>query len=291
MPGGFSPYVALMAQSIGFQAFFLAGSQVSAFLYGLPDVGVVGLREMVDHARQVVSRTDIPVLVDGDTGHGNVVNVHFAVQEMIRAGAAAIHIEDQESPKRSGTLAGRRCIPTEEAVAKYRAAVAARDEVDPSFVICARCDTVGAENGTFQEAVERSIAYARDGGVDLVWVNSIRTRDEIREVCRRVPGPVMVSYYGEPPTPTLEEWRDLGPAAVIFPARVVSAAAQTAWDFLNDLKADGPAAIDAWRVRTRSGRWGALDGDTLLGDPRVREIETKFLPGEKRRDYDTTFGH
>ena len=130
MPGGCSPLYAMMAEQAGFESFFLAGSQVSAFLYGLPDCGAVGLRDVVDHARHVAARTRIPVLVDADTGYGNAVNVFFAVQEFVRAGVAGVSIEDQEAPKKSATLAGRRCISTEEAVGKIRAAVAARDELD-----------------------------------------------------------------------------------------------------------------------------------------------------------------
>src|SRR5213593_11532 len=131
MPGGFSPLLAKMAEAVGFEAYFIAGSQTSAFLYGVPDVGIIGLRDMVDHARHVTARADIPVMVDADTGFGNAVGVHFTVQEYIRAGAAALNIEDQEAPKKSGTGAGRRCISTAEAVGKVKAAVAARDELDP----------------------------------------------------------------------------------------------------------------------------------------------------------------
>src|SRR5579862_9175298 len=102
MPGGFSPLLAHMTELAGFEAFFLAGSQTSAFLYGLPDVGIVGLRDMVDHARHLAARCDIPIFADADTGYGNAVGVHFTVQEYIRAGVAGMHIEDQEAPKRSG---------------------------------------------------------------------------------------------------------------------------------------------------------------------------------------------
>src|SRR4051794_26201307 len=97
MPSGFSPLLARMCEMSGFEAFFLAGSQTSAFLYGVPDTGIIGLRDMVDHAQHVAARTSIPILVDSDTGYGNAANVYFAVQEYVRAGAAGVHIEDQES--------------------------------------------------------------------------------------------------------------------------------------------------------------------------------------------------
>src|SRR3954468_1227774 len=194
MPGGFSPLLAHMCELVGFEAFFVAGSQTSAFLYGVPDVGIMGLRDMVEHARHIAARTNIPILVDSDTGYGNAVSVHFAVQEYVRAGAGGVHIEDQESPKKSGTGAGRRCISVEEAVGKYQAAVAARDELDPDFVICARCDVVGSESGNFDDAVERCIAYVERGGADMIWINTLQSREQIAEACRRIPGPVLPSY-------------------------------------------------------------------------------------------------
>src|SRR4051812_2365481 len=291
MPGGFSPYLARMAEVVGFQSFFLAGSQTAAYLYGLPDVGIMGMRDIVDHARHLAARCAIPIFADADTGYGNAVSVHFTVQEYIRAGVAGMHIEDQEFPKKSGLHAGRRCISVEEAVGKYRAAVAARDALDPDFVICARCDLIGAEGGTFEGAIERATTYLREGGVDMVWLNSMNTREEIREVCRRVPGPVMVSYYGAPPTPSLDEWRELGPAVVIFPACVASAAAQAAWDFLHDLQDQGPAAMDAWKAKGDTSRWGRPTTDTLLGDDFVVQLEERYIPADLRRDYDGTFGH
>src|ERR1051326_5903051 len=111
MPGGFSPLYARMAEAAGFESFFVAGSQTSAFLYGVPDMGLVGLRDMVDHTRHVQARVSIPILVDADTGYGNATNVFFAVQEFGRAGVAGLQIEDQEAPKKSATMAGRRVIP------------------------------------------------------------------------------------------------------------------------------------------------------------------------------------
>ncbi|HZS00486.1 MAG TPA: isocitrate lyase/PEP mutase family protein [Chloroflexota bacterium] len=291
MPGGFSPYLARMAEAVGCEAYFLAGSQTAAFLYGLPDVGIMGMRDLVDHARHLAARCGIPIFVDADTGFGNAVGVYYTVQEYVRAGVAGLHLEDQEAPKKSGKHAGRRCISVEEAVGKYRAAVAARDALDPDFVICARCDLIGAEGGTFEGAIERATAYLQDGGVDIVWMNSMNTREEIREVCRRVPGPVMVSYYGAPPTPSLAEWRELGPAVVIFPAIVASVAAQAAWDFLHDFRAQGPAALDAWRGKGGESRWGRPPTDTLLGDDFVVQLEERYLPAELRRDYEGTFGH
>ena len=291
IPGGFSPLFAKMTELAGFEAFFLAGSQTAAFLYGLPDVGIMGLRDLVDHARHLAARCHIPIFVDADTGFGNAVGVHFTVQEYIRAGAAGLHIEDQEAPKKSGTTAGRRCISVEEAVGKYRAAVAARDALDPDFVICARCDLIGAEGGSFERAVERCIAYVEQGHADMIWLNTVQSREQIAEACRRIPAPVLPVYGGPPPSPTLEEWAQLGAAAVIFPALTTSAALQATWDLLHDFKERGTAALVEAQQRARSSRWGPADRAAFVGDATIRELEDRYLPSELQRDYEQTFGY
>src|SRR2546425_8412300 len=179
MAGGFSPLHARMSEVLGYEAFFMSGSQVAAYIFGYPDVGILGLAEMVEAARRLAAGCNIPIFADADTGYGNAVNVHYTAKEYIRAGAAGLHIEDQESPKKSGTLAGRRLISREEAIGKYKAAVAAKKELDADFVICARCDSIGSEGGSFEDAVQRSIAYVKEAGVDAIWVNTLTKREEI----------------------------------------------------------------------------------------------------------------
>jgi len=170
----------------GFDCFFSAGSQMSAYLLGVPDTGIIGLRDMADHARHMASRCGVPVLLDGDTGFGNAVNVYFTVQEIINAGVASISLEDQEAPKKSGTSAGRRCISTQEMVGKLQAAAAARDALDPAFCIVARCDVLGAEGGSFEAAYERCMAYATDGRADVVWLNSAQTLEQLEKLCKEI---------------------------------------------------------------------------------------------------------
>lgn len=291
MPGGFSPLYARMAEAIGFESFFLAGSQMSAFLFGVPDTGIMGLRDVVDHARHVAARTTIPIFLDGDTGFGNAVNVHYAVQECVRSGVAGMSIEDQEAPKKSGTSAGRRCVSIAEAVGKIKAAAAARDEIDPAFVVCARCDLIGAEGGSFAAALERSIAYAKDGGADFVWLNSVETREQVAQACREIPVPVLVLWGGKPPAPTIEEWERLGVRIAMYPVIAATAGMQASWQVLNDVKARGTAALDDWSKRVADSPWGRADQRLLVGADKVREIEENSLPLEARRDYDSTWGH
>ncbi|MBV8083305.1 MAG: isocitrate lyase/PEP mutase family protein [Chloroflexi bacterium] len=291
IPGGFSPLLARMCELVGFETFFVAGSQTSAFLYGVPDTGIMGLRDMVDHVRHIAAVCSMPILVDADTGYGNAVNAHYAVKEYIRTGVAAVHIEDQEAPKKSGTVAGRRCISMEEAIGKFRAAAAARDELDADFTIVARCDLIGAEGGSFEEAVSRCTAYVEQGHADAIWLNTVETREQIAEACRRIPAPVIPVYGGPGPQPTLEEWRQMGAAGAIFPALTTSAALQATWDLLHDFKERGQQALLDSGQRSRASRWGAVDRYLLTGNARVKELEQQFIPADQQRDYDTTFGH
>jgi 2,3-dimethylmalate lyase len=291
MPGGFSPLYARLAQQAGFECFFMAGSQMSAFLLGVPDTGIIGLRDVADHVRHAAARADIPIFVDCDTGYGNAVNVHYTVQEMVRTGIAGLQIEDQEAPKKSGISAGRRCISTDEAVGKIRAAVAAKDALDPSFVICARCDVLGAEGGSFDQALERSIAYVRDGGADLVWLNSVQSRDDLRRACAEIPGPVLTIWGGPEPAPTLEEFAACGVRIALYPTLAATFGLQAAWELLSDFKARGTRALDDATARILANPYGRPDMRELLQSGVIKSVEDAYLPDDKKRDYETTWGH
>ncbi len=293
MAGGFSPLHAKMSEVLGYEAFFMSGSQVAAYLYGYPDVGLLGMAEMVEAARRLATACDIPIFADADTGYGNAINVYHTVREFVRAGAAGVHIEDQESPKKSGTLAGRRLISVEEAVGKYKAAVAAKNELDPDFVICARCDSIGSEEGSFEDAVERSVAYVKEAGVDAIWVNTLRSRDEIREACRRIPAAVIAPYYGPRPSPTFEEFEKLGAAAVLYPSLTTANGLQATWELMHEFKERGPMVLEEWNQRAASNKWGVVPrtGEPLIENEKIRKLEKEFIPESIQRDYGKTFGH
>lgn len=291
MPGGFSPLYARMAEEIGFETFFVAGSQTAAFLYGVPDNGIIGLREIAEHVRHVAARAGIPILVDCDTGYGNAVNVTYAVEEIIRTGAAAMSLEDQEAPKKSATLAGRRCIPLDEALGKIKAATAARDALDPSFSICARVDVLGAEGGTFEDAVKRSVAYATEGRADLIWLNSIESLDECARACKAIPVPVLVIWGGPLPAPSPAEYERAGVKIALYPTVAATAGMNAAWRVMNDLKVRGPQAIADFAAEMRAAPCGPADQAKLVRQDRIRSIEERFLTKEAQRDYDHTWGH
>ncbi|WP_063062883.1 isocitrate lyase/PEP mutase family protein [Nocardia sienata] len=291
MPGGFSPLLARTAELAGFESYFLAGSQLSAFLYGYPDTGIVGLRDVVDHARHIAARTTIPIMIDFDTGFGNAVNVWYSVQEAVRSNVAALQIEDQEAPKKSGTTSGRRCIPRVEAVGKYRAAVAARDEIDPDFVVVGRCDALGAEGETFQDALDRCVAYAEEGGVDMVWLNSVQNRSDLERACARIPVPVATIWGGASPAPTPEELQSLGVRVALYPTIAATVGMDSAWFLLHDFRHRGQPALDEWVARMADSPYGTASFMQLTNTERVRELEQRFVPAERQRDYQSTWGH
>ena len=291
MPGGFSPLYARLAQEAGFECFFLPGSQLSHFLYGVPDNGIIGLRDLVDHARHMAAHCDIPILVDADTGYGNAVNVHFAVQEIIRSGVAALQIEDQEAPKKSGTAAGRRLIAVEEAVGKIRAAVAARDAIDPDFVICARCDGIGAQGSDFDDTLARCVAYVKEGGADLIWLNSVQSREQVKRACKEIPGPVLAIWGGEEAPPSWPDYEKLGLRIALYPVIAATAGLQASWEVLCDFRARGAAAMLDWNKRVAASPFGQPNVKKLLGYDQILEIEKRYLPKAAQRDYTSTWGH
>jgi 2-methylisocitrate lyase-like PEP mutase family enzyme len=292
MPGGFSPLFAKMADELGFEGFFLAGSQMSAFLFGVPDLGILGLHDVVAHGAHAAGRTNIPIMSDCDTGYGNALNVHFAVGEIVRSGVAAMSLEDQEAPKKSATSAGRRLISKEEAIGKLQAAVEARDAIDKSFVLCARCDSLGAENEQFSDALDRSISYITDGGADFVWLNSVETRADLGTACREIPAPVLVIWGGaEEPEPSLSEYEDLGARIVLYPTIAASAATQAGWAILSGLREGGQEGMANWKQALADGTYGPANQAQLLGTAELRELEERFLPASAQRDYEHTWGH
>jgi 2-methylisocitrate lyase-like PEP mutase family enzyme len=278
MPGGFSPAYARMCEEIGFECFFVSGSQMSAFLLGVPDNGVIGVRDVADHVRHVAARTTIPIFADADTGFGNVVNVEYAVGEFVRSGVAGLQIEDQEWPK-TGTLAGHRSVSIAEMVGKIRAAVEARDRLDPSFVICARCDDMMAAGGTFESALERCVAYGRDGGADLVWLSAPKTREQLRTLCAAVKAPVLTLWGGkDEPEPTVEEYGQLGVRIALYPTIAATAGLQGAWEALNEFHQRGTAALPDIAARANAGKWGRADFKHFARNEDLQEIERHVPP-------------
>ncbi len=212
-PGVFAPVVALLAESMGFQAVYLSGAAITGLL-GMPDLGLITLSELATITRYTTRIASIPVIVDADTGFGETINVQRTVRELEEAGAAAIQIEDQVLPKKCGHLSGKKLVPPEEMVKKIVAAVEARRG---ETVIIARTDARAVEG--FESAVERAKLYV-EAGADMIFPEALRSLDEFRRFAEALPGvPLLANMteYGKTPFITVDEFRDAGYKVVIFP--------------------------------------------------------------------------
>ena len=298
VPGGATPYHALLTQRAGYEAFYMSGSMTSGWTLGWPDVGVTSMREMADNVGRIARAVDIPVFADIDTGYGNAVNTYRSIKEYIWAGAAGVHLEDQELPKKSGSMAGRRLISIEEALGKYAAAVDARNELDPDFVIAARTDARGAEDGGFDEVLRRAKAYETTG-VDVIFFESLQTWEECKIAMSSVSLPSFcllheVIYHDDEgnrvPGPSLEEQEAAGQKIALLVGLQAQPAGQAGWEMLLDYKQRGVDALHEFRVKTEALPEERQLPSDLLSIKRVRGLEEKYLPESLQRDYDSTLG-
>jgi 2-methylisocitrate lyase-like PEP mutase family enzyme len=212
--GAHDVFTARLVEAAGLETVFLGGFGTSASLLGLPDVGFITLSEMADAVRRMALRVSIPVVADGDTGHGDLHNVVRTVREFERAGAAGILLEDQVTPKRCGHFAGKEIIPAAEMVLKLKAALDARR--DPDFVIVARTDARAVEG--IDGAIERANRYGA-AGADVCFIEAPESRDELERIPREVPYPLLVNMLTGGVTPILpvEELGRLGYRIVVCP--------------------------------------------------------------------------
>ncbi|PIT83258.1 oxaloacetate decarboxylase [Limnohabitans sp. 15K] len=270
-PGVYDGYGARMVAQLGFEAVYMTGNGVSASLLGRPDVGLVDLSLISAHARRVAACMDLPVICDADTGYGGVVAVRRTIEEFEAAGVAAIHIEDQISPKRCAQLPGARTVlPFREAVAKIEAAVAARN--DPSFMVIARTDSVGS--GGLAEGILRAQAFEK-AGADAVFVE-LKAHDgilaDIRQIADAISIPCTVNIDAGGPLATLHS-RDLhthGIGLAIYPALLRNALGFAMRDALDHLRTDGHT--QGVRPRMLSSQ----EYNACLGLPEVEAWEARF---------------
>ncbi len=216
--GVFNPMSALIAERVGFRAIYFSGAAFSASL-GIPDIGLFTLDELTTAVRWVTRTTNLPLIVDADTGFGEALNVHRAVADLEAAGAAAIQIEDQVMPKRCGHLEGKQVVSAGEFVAKVRAAADARN----SALIVARTDSKAICG--MEEAVRRGRLYV-EAGADVVFPEALETEDEFGEYARLVDAPLLANMteFGKTPYLTVERFGELGYKLVIFPATALRVA-------------------------------------------------------------------
>ncbi len=236
MPGVFDALSARLASRAGFEVMFVSGYGMSATQLGEPDVGLLSVSEVVTTATRICAATEVPVVVDADTGYGDAVNVVRTVRELVQAGAAGIFLEDQVWPKRCGHMHGKRVIPMDEQVRKLRAAVDARG--DSGLVVVARTDARQAVG--LDDAIARARAY-RDAGADALFVEAPQSVDELREIGRRLPPPLVANMVEGGATPDLsgDELRALGFQWVVYPVAGLFAATHALQTVYARLRSDG----------------------------------------------------
>ena len=288
VPGCYNAMSARVLEAAGFEAIYMSGYGTSLSLTGLPDVGLTTMTEMVANARYIAAAVKVPLIADADTGFGNAINVMRTIREYIGAGVAGLHMEDQVSPKRCGHVAGRQVIPLEEAAGKIRAAVDARNEIDPDFVLIARTDARGASGGSLDEAVRRANAYLA-AGADLAFIEGPTSADEVRRICREVKGPVFYNMTGVSPRFTREEMRALGIAVCISPNAMLRTALAAMHDLAAQMKAEGPAAETRFMEAFKGHPLGDLH--TFAGFDQVRAWEREYLGEEAMKKYSDSVGH
>jgi 2,3-dimethylmalate lyase len=239
-PGAYDAMSARQVEAAGFPAVYMSGFGVTASLLGRPDVGLLSMTEMAQAARRIVAAVDVPVIADADTGYGNAVNVIRTVQEYEAAGVAALHLEDQVTPKRCGHMTGKQVVPAGEMVGKVKAAVAARQ--DPDLVLIARSDAVAVEG--VQAGIDRVLRY-REAGADLLFLDALPSLDAIEQVGVALAGEPVLFSWGEggltPPT-TLDQLRGWGFRVVIFPVAALLASVSATRAVLARIGADGTPA-------------------------------------------------
>jgi 2-methylisocitrate lyase-like PEP mutase family enzyme len=212
--GAHDVFIARLVEAAGLETVFIGGFGTSASLLGLPDVGFLTLTEMADAVRRMAQRVNIPLVADGDTGHGDLHNVARTVREFERAGAAGVLLEDQVTPKRCGHFAGKQVIPTDEMVLKLRAALDARR--DPDFVIIARTDARAVEGA--DAAIARANRYGA-AGADVCFIEAPESQQELERIPREVRYPLLVNMLSGGVTPilTVDELERLGYKIVVCP--------------------------------------------------------------------------
>jgi len=268
LPGCYDGLGARLIEQAGFDAVYMTGFGTSASLLGRPDVGLLGMSEMVDNARRIVAATDRPVVADADTGYGNQINVIRTVQAYEQAGVAAIHIEDQVLPKRCGHMEGKLVVSEGEFTAKIEAAVGARQ--DPNFVLIARTDA-RAPHG-LDAALSRARG-AHEAGADVLFVEALVDKAELQLVARELDGIPLVFNWaegGKTPPLTLDEITELGFAMVIMPISTLLAATKAMQAVLAQIKIDGtPANV----VDDLPGFTTFTD---TIGLPEITNLEQRF---------------
>ena len=274
--------LARIMEQAGCEAGFVGTSAVVGGYTGLADVGTATMSECVQIGEWIARAVNFPVILDGDTGHGGIMAVRRLVRECIEAGLAGVRIDDQPiEGKRRTQSAGVQVVPLEQAIARYRAAVDMRNEIDPSFVVMAQCYARDATNGGLEACLERLRTYERDGGVDWVQLESPHSEDEIRRARAAVKGTLSFMRGKLPRYLSLEEHLALGVNLAWYPGFTHHVIWAALWDFMRDFQKRGVQAWADFRAAHEHTPYPIPDvppdGE---GGEKQRELEQRYFKGK-----------
>ena len=246
--GTVNAYSALLAEHAGFRALYVSGAGVANASLGLPDLGITQLEDVAVDVRRICSATDLPVLVDIDTGWGHAFSIARAIRELHRSGAAAVHLEDQVAAKRCGHRPGKQLVGTAEMADRIVAAVDAKP--DPDFVVMARTDAVASEG--VDAAIERACAY-RDAGADAIFAEAVTELSDYRRFVDEVGLPVLANMteFGKTPLAHVDALRDVGVAMALYPLSGFRAASAATEAVYTSLRTNGTQESTLDRMQTR----------------------------------------
>jgi 2,3-dimethylmalate lyase len=281
---------ARLMEAAGCEAAFVGTSGVVGAYTGVADVGTATMTECVQVAGWIAESCSMPIIVDGDTGHGGIMAVRRLVRECIKAGLAGVRIDDQPiEGKRRTQSAGLEVVPLEQAIARYRAAVDMKNELDPNFVVMAQCYARDAANGGLDECLMRLAAYQDVAGVDWVQFESPHSIDEVKQARARVKGPFSFMKGKLPRTLGLKEHLELGVTIAWYPGFTHMIMRAALWDFLKDFQ---DRDIAAWEdfLASRKGKElpDVSTGPDGEGLERQRELEEKYLSADQLEKYRLT---
>jgi methylisocitrate lyase len=246
--GAITAYAAKMAEAVGFKALYLSGGGVAANSLGMPDLGISTMEDVLIDARRITDASSLPLMVDIDTGWGGAFNIARTIRSFIKAGVAAVHIEDQVGQKRCGHRPGKEVVATGEMVDRVKAAVDAR--TDPSFVIMARTDAAAAEG--IDAAIERAIAYV-EAGADMIFPEAMKTLDDYRRFKAAVRVPILANLteFGSTPFFTVDELRNANVDIALYCCGAYRAMNAAALNFYETVMRDGTqkAAVETMQTR------------------------------------------
>ncbi len=279
VPGCHDALSARVIEKTGFEAIQISGYGVAGSLMGMPDVGLVQMKDVLDTAWNIAQSVSIPVMADLDTGGGNAVNAAWLAERVIAMGIAGMNIEDQVFPKRCGHMAGKEVIPAEEMAGKVRACAAVRDRLDPDFIINARTDVLAI--GGLDEAIRRCNLYLANGA-DLAFIDGIRTREQIERAVKEVKGPLSVNLMDAVsgmkteliPIPELAR---MGVGRVSIPVASIMVAQKALTDFFTALKAS-PTGTLPGQTQWVSSFEAFTD---FVGLKDYKALEDKYLPKQR----------